>query len=226
MCTIKRGGFVRYILRRRFPARYRTSGGGKSKRRKLLLIAVSVLLLWGILSETGLSSVTQELTETVTRGYLLSAMQQAVKEELQGDERDFVAVNRTGSGEISAVSADITALNDLKAGVLTRLSKFLNGKATAHIPIGSLTNIGIFNGRGPKVPVKLKLEGTADIAFRTEFSSAGINQSCHRITMTVTATVYSQSNRFEAYVTDATETVLAETVLVGEVPDAALTRTY
>ena len=217
---------MRYILRRWFPARYRTAGGGKSKRRKLLLVAVSALVLWGILSETGLSSVTQELTETVTRGYLLSAMQQAVKEELQGEERNFVAVNRTGSGEISAVSADITALNDLKAGVLTRLSKSLNGKATAHIPIGSLTSIGIFNGRGPKVPVKLKLEGTADIAFRTEFSSAGINQSCHRITMTVTATVYSQSNRFEAHVTDATETVLAETVLVGEVPHAALTKTY
>ncbi|MCH5352394.1 MAG: sporulation protein YunB [Acutalibacter sp.] len=216
---------MRYILRRCFPARYRTAGRGK-KRRKLLVLVVSVLLLWGILSETGLSSVTQELTETVTRGYLLSAIQQAVKEELQVEERDFVAVNRTGSGEISAVSADVTALNDLKAGILLRLSKSLNGKATAHIPIGSLTNIGIFNGRGPKVPVKLKLEGTADIVFRTEFSSAGINQSCHRITMTVTATAYSQSNRFEARVTDKTETVLAETVLVGEVPDAALTRTY
>ena len=217
---------MRYILRRRFPARYRTAGTGKSKRRKILILAVSILLLWGILSETGLSSVTQELTETVTRGYLLSAMQQAVKEELQVEERNFVAVNRTGSGEISAVSADVTALNDLKAGTLLRLSRALNGKATARIPIGSLTNIGILNGRGPKVPVKLKLEGTADIAFRTDFSSAGINQSCHRITMTVTATVYSQSNRFEARVTDKTETVLAETVLVGEVPDAALTRIY
>ena len=217
---------MRYIMKHRFPARYRTSGSRKAKRRRFLLLAVSVLLVWGILSETGLSSVTQELTETVTRRYLLSAIQQAVKEELHSEERNFVAVNRTGSGEISAVSADVAALNDLKAGVLLRLSKSLNGKATAHIPIGSLTNVGIFNGRGPKVPVKLKLEGTADIGFRTEFSSAGINQSCHRITMTVTATVYSQSKRFEAHVTDETETVLAETVLIGEVPDAALTKTY
>lgn len=213
---------MRYILKRHFPARYRTSGGKSKKRRVLAFIAALALLIWETLSEVGLSSISQELTETTARGYLLSSIYQAVEEELHDRESVFVSVNRMDNGEISAVSADTTALNDLKSGVLSRLSKSLNGKVNAYVPIGSLTSIGILNGRGPKVPVKLKLQGAADVSFHTEFSSAGINQSCHRITMTVTGKVYSQSNRFTAQVMDETETVLAETVVVGEVPKVAL----
>ena len=41
--------------------------------------------------------------------------------------------------------------------------------------------------------------------------------------MAVTARAYSQSQRFEALVEEHTETVLAETVVVGEVPNVALT---
>jgi len=214
---------VRYIWNRYFPARYR-SPAGRRKLVKKLLIAVLLLLFSGeTVAEIGLFSVSQELTETAARSYLLSQMSQAVNEELQAEKNVLVAIDRAGSGEISAVSANTTALNALKAGVLSRLEKSLNGTVTAWIPVGSLTEIGVFNGRGPKVPVKLKLETSADISFQTEFRSAGVNQSCHRITMAVTARAYSQSQRFEALVEEHTETVLAETVVVGEVPNVALT---
>lgn len=213
---------MRYIQKRLFPARYRPTSGRKRKGR-LVALAAAVLLLWGTISEAGLSAVSQELTEEAARSYLLSAINQAVNEEMQEGEGSFVAVCKSGSGEVSAVSADIAKLNSLKTGVMSRLSKSLNGKVTAYVPVGSLTNVGILNGRGPKVPIKLNLESSADISFQTEFDSAGVNQSCHRITMTVKARTYSQSQRFETRVEAQTVTVLAETVIVGAVPDVALT---
>lgn len=180
------------------------------------------MLLWETVSEAGLSAVSQELTEEAARGYLLSAMNQAVHEELQEGEGAFVFVSQSGSGDVSSVSANAAKLNALKTGVLSRLSKSLNGRITAYVPVGSLTNVGVLNGRGPKVPVKLNLEGSADVSFQTEFDSAGVNQSCHRITMTVKARAYSQSQRFETRVEEQTATVLAETIVIGDVPDVAL----
>lgn len=180
------------------------------------------MLLWETVSEAGLSAVSQELTEEAARNYLLSTINQAVNEELQEDAGSFVSVSQSGNGEVSSVSANAARLNNLKTGVLSRLSKALNGKVTAYVPVGSLTNVGILNGRGPKVPIKLNLESSADVSFQTEFDSAGVNQSCHRITMTVKARAYSQSQRFETRVEEQTVTVLAETVVVGAVPDVAL----
>ena len=116
------------------------------------------------------------------------------------------------------VSADQERLNSLRAGVLERLSRSLKGKATVYVPVGSLTGVGLFNGRGFPVPVKLQLEGSAVVEFSTEFTGAGLNQTCHRLMMTVRARAYSPSKRFETSVETEAATVLAETMVVGEVP--------
>ncbi len=214
---------MRYIPKRRLPTGYRTSAGGKRKKRRVLPALTVILLLWGVISEKGLSSVSPQLTEEAARNYLLLSMNKAVDEELRDRENSFVNVARSSGGEISAVSTDAAALNRLKSGILNRLSKSLNGNVAAWVPIGSFTDVGVFNGRGPKAAVKLNLEGSADVSFQTDFHSAGINQSCHRIIMTVKARAYSQSKRFETQVEEQTVTVLAETVVVGEVPDVAMT---
>ena len=138
---------------------------------------------------------------------------------------EFVTVERDEQGEPLAVHADTTALNALRSQVLARLEDSLNGSVTVDVPAGSLTGIALLNGRGFPVPLKLRMEGSADLAFETEFGSAGINQSCHRITMVVTVQLYSQSQRFETQVHLETSTVLAETVLVGQVPQAAFLET-
>ncbi len=182
----------------------------------------TAVLLWSALSEAGLSAVSPDFIEEATRNYLLASINQAVNEELLERDVSFVAVSPSGNGGVSSVTANAGELNSLKTGVLSRLSEFLNGKVSAYIPVGSLTNVGILNGRGPKVPIKLKLEGSADISFQTEFDSAGINQSLHRITMTVSARAYSQSRRFETEVEERTATVLSETVVVGTVPEVTV----
>lgn len=190
--------------------------------KKLALTAAAALLLWGTAAEAGLSSVSGELTEEAVRCYLISAMDSAVKEELEQQEGGFVLVSRSGGGEVSAISSDTAALNRLKTGVLSRLNGALQGKTTLWVPIGSLTDIGIFNGRGPSVPVRLKLDGSANVTFQSEFDSAGVNQSRHRVVMTVEAEAFSQSKRFSVHVKEQTSAVLAETVVVGEVPEVAL----
>jgi hypothetical protein len=141
---------------------------------------------------------------------------------MAGEESPYIQVERDGKGQITAASANPHALNQLKARVLERLSQSLNGRREIKVPLGSLTGIRILNGRGFCVPVRMAFEGSANLRFDTEFATAGVNQSLHRITMTVTAYAYSQSRRFEAKVEESTSTVLAETLVVGPVPSLAL----
>ena len=204
---------MRYI-RRRLPRRYRSSGG---KRRRLLWLGLAVILI-AALCERAISGVSPELVEEAARGYVLECISRAVDAELEESDAPFVTVERESGGKISMVSADQERLNSLRAGVLERLSRSLKGKATVYVPVGSLTGVGLFNGRGFPVPVKLRLEGSAVVEFSTEFTGAGLNQTCHRLMMTVRARAYSPSKRFETSVETEAATVLAETMVVGEVP--------
>ena len=204
---------MRYI-RRRLPRRYRSSGG---KRRRLLWLGLAVILI-AALCERAISGVSPELVEEAARGYVLECISRAVDAELEESDAPFVTVERESGGKISMVSADQERLNSLRAGVLERLSRSLKGKATVYVPVGSLTGVGLFNGRGFPVPVKLQLEGSAVVEFSTEFTGAGLNQTCHRLVMTVQARACSPSRRFETSVEAEASTVLAETMVVGQVP--------
>lgn len=206
-------------LGRRFRRRHVT------KRRKhwktLLVIAVLLVAGWVAFSEWGLGSISEELTQEAARGYVLARVNEAVEESM-GEEGAFVSVENDETGSPVAVRTDTAALNQLRAQILSRLEETLNGSVTVEVPAGSLTGVALLNGHGFPVPLTMRMESSADLSFETEFVSAGINQSCHRITMTITVQTYSQSKRFETQAQVETSTVLAETVLVGNVPEGGL----
>lgn len=178
----------------------------------------AALLCWAVVSEAGLSSVSDELICEAVKSRILSCVNTAIDKELAQNNADFVTVSRDDDGKISSVVTDTAKLNSLKQGMLSRLEKTLNGSITARVPLGSLTNIRVLNGRGPCVAVKLKLESTVSVVFDTELSSAGVNQSCHKITVTVAVDSSSQSKSFHTATSVSATTVLAETMIVGNVP--------
>ena len=207
-------------MRRRFPK-------PPAGRRRFCRVALVVLLAGSLVllgCEQGLGSLSPELTQEVARGYVQECLTKAVEEELAENEGPYIQAERDADGRVTAAFADTQALNALKTGIQGRLARALNGRAGAQVPLGSLTGIALLNGRGPGIPVRMAFEGCADLRFDTEFTTAGLNQSLHRVTLTVEARVYSQSRRFSAYVEESTSTVLAETLVVGPVPQVAVGR--
>lgn len=203
----------------RFIRRHRQ---GPARRWILGLTALALVGLVGF-SESGLAGVSPELTEEAARGYVLEQVARAVEQELAEQTKPFVTVERDGVGQVALVSARPEQLNRLRAGVMERLGEALRGRATVYVPAGSLTGVGLLNGRGFSVPIALRLEGSAEVEFSTDFLSAGVNQTCHRLVMTVRARAFSQSRRFETSVEAQTGTVLAETLVVGQVPEVSVT---
>ena len=127
-------------------------------------------------------------------------------------------------GAITAVTTDTAALNRLRAQLLGAALAALDGVDVTQIqiPLGSLLDFDLLWGLGPTVKVHAMTVGTAAGEFSSEFSSAGVNQTLHRISLEleIPLTLMLPGGRAEAVC--RTDVPIAETVIVGRVPDTYL----
>ena len=61
--------------------------------------------------------------------------------------------------------------------------------------------------------------GAVSTAYDTEFETAGINQTRHRVSLTLTAQVQLVIPTGAQMVEVSTQVAMAESIIVGEVPD-------
>ena len=148
----------------------------------------------------------------------------AVAEETGVSYDDFVTIQRDSSGAITALTTDMAALNLLRAQLVADVLEALEGVDVSQIqvPLGSLVDLDILWGLGPTLKVHAMTVGTVDGEFFSEFTSAGVNQTLHRICLklTVPLTLMLPGGAVEAV--SETELCVAETVIVGQVPQAYL----
>ena len=128
------------------------------------------------------------------------------------------------NGRITALKTNIGEINRLKTDILNIINDEILALDTSDIgiPLGSLFLPEFFSGKGPVIPVHILSIRNSDATFASDFSQAGINQTLHRLNMEVSidvaVLVLGQASSF----TITSEVVVAETVIVGEVPDTFL----
>ena len=128
------------------------------------------------------------------------------------------------NGRITALKTNIGEINRLKTDILNIINDEILALDTSDIgiPLGSLLLPEFFSGKGPVIPVRILSIRNSDAVFASDFSQAGINQTLHRLNMQVSidvaVLVLGQASSF----TVNSEVVVAETVIVGEVPDTFL----
>ena len=88
------------------------------------------------------------------------------------------------------------------------------------IPLGSLTGSALLAGRGPRISVRMQSVGSSTAYLSNEFSSAGINQTRHQIILNVDVYVSILLPGFSTATKVSNAFTVAETVLVGTVPDS------
>ena len=124
-------------------------------------------------------------------------------------------------GKITALKTNMAEVNRLKTAILNLVNDEILAMdhSLLSIPIGSLIFPEFFAGRGPKLPVEIIAIRNSDGFFGSSFREAGINQTIHQITMEVvvdvTVLVFGKTEEF----TVSSQVVVAETVIVGQVPD-------
>lgn len=125
------------------------------------------------------------------------------------------------NGRITALKTNIGEVNRLKTDILNIINEDILALDTSDIgiPVGSLFLPEFFSGKGPVIPIRILAIRNSDAVFSSTFTQAGINQTLHRLNMHVSVDVavliLGQTSSF----TVNSEVVVAETVIVGEVPE-------
>ena len=90
------------------------------------------------------------------------------------------------------------------------------------IPLGSLLDLDLLWGLGPTMNVHAMALGTVEGEFSSEFSSAGINQTIHKIELDLVIPLTLMLPGRVVETVCETQIPIAETVIVGQVPETYL----
>lgn len=167
------------------------------------------------LAETQVKNVTSDLTNDAIAKQIAAG--NIAYDRIVYFEKDL-------NGRITALKTNIGEINRLKTDILNIINDEILALDTSDIgvPLGSLFLPEFFSGKGPVIPVRILSIRNSDAVFASDFSQAGINQTLHRLNMEVSidvaVLVLGQASSF----TVNSEVVVAETVIVGEVPDTFL----
>lgn len=191
--------------------------------RRAVLIAL-VLTALALYIEGNLTEVTLSLAQAKARTLAVTVLNETVEEVVQeGLSYDsLVRVMSDDRGQVRLLQADATAMNHLAARVSALAQSKLDSaeNRAVEVPLGSALGLTLFAGAGPKLRVQVLPVGAIASRFDTEFQAAGINQTRHRILLTMTATVKLVIPTGAKTVEASTQVAVAESIIVGEVPQS------
>jgi len=169
--------------------------------------------------------VIQDLAETQVKNTTSDLTNDAIAKQIAAGNIAYdriVYFEKDLNGRITALKTNIGEVNRLKTDILNIINDEILALDTSDIgiPIGSLFLPEFFSGKGPAIPIHILAIRNSDANFSSTFTQAGINQTLHRLNMHVSVDVavliLGQTSSF----TVDSEVVVAETVIVGEVPEA------
>ena len=137
---------------------------------------------------------------------------------------DIINIEKDSDGNITMIRANTVKQNYLASQVVLKCDERLSELEDlgVKIPLGYLTNNVMFYNMGPKITVKMQQIGNITTSYESEFESAGINQTRHKIYLNMTATmrVIVPFNSKEVEVT--CQIPVSDTIIVGKIPETAI----
>ena len=194
---------------------------------KWLTVGAVLLLAAFFLLRSQYRPVIRELAQTQVKNSTSDLTNDAIAKQMAaGDIRydRIVYFEKDLNGRITALKTNMTEVNRLKTDILNIINDEILALDTSDlgIPLGSLFLPELFSGKGPAIPVQILAIRNSDAGFVSHFSEAGINQTLHQLTMEVSVDVAVLVLGETAVFTVASEVVVAETVIIGDVPETFL----
>ena len=194
--------------------------------RRLLAVMVIMLAIFFML-RSKYRMVIDDLAQTQVKNTTSDLTNDAIAKQIaSGDIRydRIVFFEKDLDGRITALKTNMSEVNRLKTDILNIINDEILAldHSDIGIPLGSLFFPELLSGKGPAIPVDILSIRNSDANFVSHFSQAGINQTLHRLNMEVSidvaVLVLGQTSSF----TLSSEVVVAETIIVGDVPQTFL----
>lgn len=155
-----------------------------------------------------------------------SAVNDAVSEIISEGGYDFdyfVNLSKDESGNITAISSNMSHINSLSTEILERVMEAADdGSIDVGIPLGNLLGINLLTGSGPEINVEVVMLTSSKTDFKSIIQSAGINQSEYQLMLEISIDIDVMVPWATESATTVTEVLIADTVIVGNVPETYL----
>ena len=191
------------------------------KLRMIVLLALAGWAFFGLRSR--LWPVVRSLAQTQVINTASDLINDAILEQIMEGQIQYdriVYFEKDLDGRITALKTNMAEVNRLKTETLNLINDEIMAQdtETLGVSLGSLILPEFFSGKGPQIPVRILAIRNSDANFQSEFTEAGINQTLQQLRMDVlvdvTILVLGQTETF----TVSSQMVVAETIIVGDVP--------
>lgn len=198
-------------------------------RRLLRRLLVFIILLCALLVYFRIKfrDVIFELAQTQVKNSTSDLINDAIDEQIESGNIQYdriVYFEKDLDGRITALKTNMSEVNRLKTDILNIINDEILALDTSDIGIhaGNLFLPEVFSGRGVLLPVQIISIRNSEASLHSNFTEAGINQTLHQLNMhisvDVTVLVLGKTESF----TITSQVIVAETVIVGQVPETLL----
>lgn len=200
---------------------------GFQKILRILLILLAVLVIAFVSFRYKYREAIRGLAETQVRNTTSDLINDAIDKQIETGNIQYdrmVYFEKDLNGRITALKTNMSEVNRLKTDILNIINDEILALDTSDlgIPLGSMILPEVWSGKGPEIPVHILSIRNSDASFTSNFVEAGINQTLQQLNMYVSVDIAVLVLGETRYFTVSSQVVVAETIIVGQVPDTFL----
>lgn len=194
------------------------------KKHRLLKLLIALILIVGAILAYYYLRITPLITDIVvenTRMKVSKAIDDMTDKQLQStDYEDFVITRYDNEGDltffqVNGVNVDLFA-RKVTAMIREEMTKFENDGI--NVPIGTVSGIPFLADLGPELTLNILNLGVVDADFSSDFVSAGVNQTLHRLYMKIIVNMKIILPGYSLSFDNSSTVIICESIIAGDVP--------
>lgn len=213
----------RYIRYPRYPRQFRGRLTADQKGWLILSLLLTGIIAFSLKSGAYLKQLAGEMALSDASDLVILAVNDVVNRKMSEGEYNynyFVSLEKDNSGSITAITTNMVEINAFATQVLDEVVRAADsGELNVEIPLGNLLGFSLVLGKGPKVPVRIIMLTSSRADFKNELVSCGINQTKHQMILEIVVDIDILVPWETMSTQVVSRTLIAETVIVGGVPD-------
>ena len=135
---------------------------------------------------------------------------------------DLAVAIKDDNGKIQMIKLNIIPVNEIISDVAVNIQKELNNVDSTQLSIrlGSFSGIKLLSGIGPKINIRISSIGNVETNLKSEFKSAGINQTLHQIYLEIECEIAVLTPYDSVSEKIKNQILIAESIIVGDIPNS------
>ncbi|MPM67603.1 Sporulation protein YunB [bioreactor metagenome] len=189
------------------------------------IVCFIVTLITLLMIDAKVRPILKTIASNKANNIALEVLSDSVDEVLAQNEvkyKDITYFVYDQDHKITAIKTNIALANSLESKIEQSITNRLNNitEEKISIPMGSILGGNILSGRGPHVKLYITLACNVNSNIVNLFESAGINQTRHQVQLDIKLRVSVIMTGMSTSTEVKSNVPIAETILVGVVPDA------